>query len=178
MNEVKIWEALLELTGGNAFGAAGLMGNLYAESGLNPMNLQNSFGFFLGMTDDEYTEAVDSGAYDNFAHDGAGYGLAQWTYWNRKEVLLVYARASQASIGDLDMQLEYLALEMRTNYGGVLDALKDAKSVREASDAVLTGFERPKDQSEKAKAKRARYGQKYYDRFAGGETVETYDKYI
>ena len=178
MDKEKIWAALLNLTGGNAFGAAGLMGNLYAESALNPRNLQQSFEKKLGMTDDSYTAAVDSGAYDNFAHDGAGYGLAQWTYWNRKEVLLVYARASQASIGDLDMQLEYLALEMRTNYGGVLDALKDAKSVREASDAVLTGFERPKDQSEKAKAKRAGYGQKYYDRFAGGETVETYDKYI
>ena len=42
MNEVKIWEALLELTGGNAFGAAGLMGNLYAESALNPRNLSRA----------------------------------------------------------------------------------------------------------------------------------------
>lgn len=32
MNEQKIWDVLMSLTGGNAFGAAGLMGNLYAES--------------------------------------------------------------------------------------------------------------------------------------------------
>ena len=126
MNEKHIWDALLNLTGGNAFGAAGLMGNLYAESALNPRNLQQSFEKKLGYTEDSYTEMVDSGAYANFVHDGAGYGLAQWTYWTRKDCLLAYARARNASIGDLDMQLEYLALEMRTNYGGVLDALRSA----------------------------------------------------
>ena len=178
MNEVKIWEALLELTGGNAFGAAGLMGNLYAESALNPMNLQNSFGFFLGMTDDEYTEAVDSGRYTegDFVHDGAGYGLAQWTYWSRKEAMLGWARKAKASIGDLSMQLDFLSWEFRTNYSGVLDALRAAKSVREASDAVLTGFERPKDQSEAVRVKRAGYGQRYYDTYAtnnGGDTMST-----
>ena len=176
MNEVKIWEALLELTGGNAFGAAGLMGNLYAESALNPRNLQQSFEKKLGMTDDSYTEAVDSGAYANFVRDGAGYGLAQWTYRTRKDCLLAYARACNASIGDLDMQLGFLALELRTNYGGVLDALRSAKSVRAASDAVLTGYERPKDQSEKVKVKRAGYGQRYYDTYAtnnGGDTMAT-----
>ena len=173
MDKEKIWAALLNLTGGNAFGAAGLMGNLYAESGLNPMNLQNSFGFFLGMTDDEYTEAVDSGAYTKFVRDSAGYGLAQWTYWSRKEALLAYANHCGVSIGDLDMQLCFLALELSTNYGGVLDALRSAKSVRAASDAVLTGFERPKDQSEAVRVKRAGYGQRYYDTYAtnnGGDT--------
>ena len=43
MNEQRIWDTLLNLTGGNDFGAAGLMGNLYAESALNPRNLQQSF---------------------------------------------------------------------------------------------------------------------------------------
>ncbi len=173
MNERKIWDALLNLTGGNAFGAAGLMGNLYAESALNPRNLQQSFEKKLGMTDDSYTEAVDSGAYDNFVHDGAGYGLAQWTYWTRKDCLLAYARTCKASIGDLDMQLEFLALELRTNYSGVLDALRSATSVRAASDAVLTCYERPKDQGEAVRVKRAGYGQRYYDTYAknnGGDT--------
>ena len=178
MNERKIWDALLNLTGGNAFGAAGLMGNLYAESALNPRNLQQSFEKKLGYTDDNYTEAVDGGAYAGFVHDGAGYGLAQWTYWSRKEALLGWARNAKASIGDLVMQLDFLSWEYRTNYSGVLDALRSAMSVRAASDAVLTGYERPKDQSEAVRVKRAAYGQKYYDRFAGGKTVENYDKYI
>ena len=56
------------------------MDNLYAESGLNPMNLQNSYEKKLGMTDSQYTQAVDNGSYSNFVKDYAGYGLAQWTY--------------------------------------------------------------------------------------------------
>ena len=82
-NEEKIWNYLIG-KGLSVYGAAGLMGNLYAESGLRPNNLQNSFEKKLGMTDAEYTKAVDNGTYTNFEKDGAGYGLAQWTFWTRK----------------------------------------------------------------------------------------------
>ena len=41
-NEEKIWNYLIG-KGLSVYGAAGLMGNLYAESGLRPNNLQNSF---------------------------------------------------------------------------------------------------------------------------------------
>ena len=58
-------------------GAAGVMGNLYAESGLRPNNLQNSYEGKLGMADAEYTAMVDHGTYTNFVHDKAGYGLCQ-----------------------------------------------------------------------------------------------------
>lgn len=57
-----IWRWLWERIG-NDYGVAGLMGNLCAESGLNPQNLQNSYEQLLGMTDAEYTAAVDSGKY-------------------------------------------------------------------------------------------------------------------
>lgn len=168
----KIWDCLLSAVG-NPFGAAGLMGNLYAESALNPRNLQQSFEKKLGMTDDSYTEAVDSGRYQGFVRDGAGYGLAQWTYWTRKELLLAYAESCGVSIGDMDMQMDFLALELRTNYGGVLDALRSAKNVRAASDAVLLQYERPKDQSEAVRVKRAGYGQRYYDQFANNDKKES-----
>ena len=112
---------------------------------------------------------MDSGQYTNFVRDGAGYGLAQWTYWSRKDSLLTYAQSCGASIGDLDMQLAFLLLELRTNYGGVLKALEDAKTVREASDVVLTVYERPKDQGDAVRARRAGYGQKYYDAYAKEE---------
>ena len=62
-NEEKIWN-YLTAAGLNACGAAGLMGNLYAESALSPINLQNTFEKKLGYTDAAYTAAVDSGAYD------------------------------------------------------------------------------------------------------------------
>ena len=103
-NAQKIWDRLIS-AGLTPAGAAGLMGNLYAESGLNPRNLQNSFEKKLGFTDETYTVAVDNGTYTNFVHDGAGYGLAEWTNVDRKRLLLAYAKARGRSVGDLDKQL-------------------------------------------------------------------------
>ena len=97
-NEQKIWNFLKEKIGSD-LGVAGLMGNLYAESALKPGNLQNSYEKKLGYTDSSYTEAVDDGSYSNFVRDSAGYGLAQWTYWSRKEALLNYAKSVGKSVG-------------------------------------------------------------------------------
>ncbi len=152
-------------------GAAGVMGNLYAESGLNPINLQNSAEKRLGLSDAEYTAAVDSGGYSGFIHDSAGYGMCQWTYWSRKEALLDYARTRGKSIGDLETQLEFMMQELKTGYKGLLETLKGARTVREASDAFLLQFERPADQSEAAKAKRAGYGEKYVANQGGGSAM-------
>jgi hypothetical protein len=148
------------------------MGNLYAESGLSPTNLQNSYEKSLGYTDASYTSAVDSGKYKNFAKDSAGYGLCQWTYWSRKEALLAYAKAAGKSIGDLETQLGFLMQELTNSYKAVLSTLKSTSSVRTASDAVLLQFERPADQSESVKAKRAGYGQVYYSKYATVVTTE------
>jgi len=169
MNEKKIWDFLLA-AGLNEFGVAGLMGNIYAESGLNPQNLQNTYEKKLGLSDAEYTAAVDSGKYSNFVRDSAGYGLCQWTYWSRKENLLAYAKNAKKSIGDLDMQLGFLLKELTEGYPSVLRVLKHCGSVQEASDAVLLKFERPADQSASAKARRAKYGQSYYDKYARSQS--------
>ncbi len=167
----QIWNHLRS-KGLSDHGTAGLMGNLYAESGLNPKNLQNTSEKKLGYTDEAYTQAVDDGSYGGFVKDSAGYGLAQWTFWSRKEKLLKFARARGCSIGDLEMQLDYLMEEMRGSYGAILAKLKTARSVRAASDAVLTGFEKPKDQGSTVKEKRARYGQQYYDEFVSAKGPE------
>lgn len=175
MKESKIWNALMAAIG-NPYGVAGLMGNLHAESALNPKNLQQSFEKKLGYTDETYTASVDTGRYKNFVHDSAGYGLAQWTYWSRKSKLLIFARARDVSIGDLDMQLDFLIEEIK-GYSSVWSALLNAKTVRFASDAVLTGFERPTDKSESVKVKRASFGQRFFDAYAtkkeGDDTMAT-----
>lgn len=163
--EERIW-SFLKAQGLTDAGTAGLMGNLYAESGLRPNNLQNSYEGKLGMADAEYTERVDSGSYANFVRDSAGYGLCQWTFWSRKKALLAYAKKAGKSIGDLEMQLGFLMQELAGGYKAVLATLKTTTSVRAASDAVLLQFERPADQSETAKARRAGYGQKYFDKYA------------
>lgn len=173
MSEAMIWN-FFKKKGLSDCGAAGLMGNLYAESGLKSTNLQNSYEKKLGLSDDDYTAQVDSGFYTDFVHDSAGYGLAQWTFWSRKQALLAFAMSSGKSIGDLEMQLDFLWKELSESYSSLLKLLFSASTVRAASDAVLVQFERPADQSETAKARRASYGQKYYDQYAGkGETMST-----
>ena len=60
------------------------------------------------MGDEEYTKAVDAGSYGNFVNDSAGYGLAQWTFYTRKQALFAYAKDAEESIGNLAMQLAFL----------------------------------------------------------------------
>lgn len=163
-NEEKIWN-YLKSKGLSDYGVAGLMGNLYAESGLRPNNLQNTYEGKLGMADAEYTELVDKGSYKNFGNDRAGYGLAQWTHPDRKPKLLAYAKATGRSIGDLEMQLEFLLKELAESFKSVLSVLKTAVSVQDASDIVLLKFECPADQSKERQKERAGYGQKYFDKY-------------
>lgn len=167
-NAEYIWKWLWERIG-NEYGVAGLMGNMCAESGLNPMNLQNSYERLLGMNDKEYVEAVDSGKYseDAFIHDQAGFGLCQWTHKDRKSDLINFAKRFGRSIGDLDMQLQFMWGEI-SKYSKVINTLFGATSVREASDAVMVNYERPADLSEDNKASRADLGQMYYERYAVG----------
>lgn len=166
MNEQVIWDYLYNKVQ-NPYGVAALMGNLYVESKLNPKNLQGSYERKLGMTDDQYTEAVDNGTYTSvdFINDGAGYGLVQWTYWSRKEGLLNLAKSRGVSIGNLRMQLDYLWSEIQ-KYKTVIDAMKTGNSVRAISDVIAKRYERPADQSDKALQNRANYGQSFFDKFA------------
>ncbi len=156
----------------NAYGVAGLLGNLNAESNLIAANLEVSKRTRLGYTSMGYTEAVDSGAYKSFATDWAGYGLAQWTDSTRKKNLLAYARQKSASIGNRKMQAEYLMSELETRFTAVLSILKNAKSVREASDAVLLRFECPADTGESVRQRRAAFGDSYYQKFANANVVD------
>ena len=160
-----IWD-FLKTKGLNDYGIAGLMGNLEAESSLKPTNLQNGYEKTLGYNDAEYTAAVDQGIYTNFVNDKAGYGLAQWTHYSRKQNMLNFHKRKNKSIGDLITQLEFLLEELTTNYNNsVLKVLKNATSVLEASNAVLLKFECPSDQSIEAQNRRASLCQKYYDKY-------------
>lgn len=171
-NAKAIWDRLYAAIQ-NPYGVAGVMGNFYAESALKSTNLQNTYEKSLGMTDEEYTKAVDSGSYINFVNDKAGYGLFQATFWSIKESLLNYARSKGVSIGDRDMQVDWFLQAMKNEYKAIWTALTTAKTVREASDAVLLKFERPADQSEAVQVKRTGFGQTYFDKYANKQSATT-----
>lgn len=157
MNEKVIWDCLLKKTG-NEFGTAAIMGNLMAESSLNPTCV-------TGIKDSDYVKKADEGKID-FAHDGHAFGLVQWCYYARKGGLQSYAQQTGRSVGHLQMQLEYLVKEMSQDYKSVWSAVTTSKSIRGISDTVMLKYEKPATTSEAAKQKRANYAQKYYDQFA------------
>ena len=164
-NDEIIWN-FFKARGLNDYAIAGLMGNLKAESNLRPDNLQNSFEGRLG-SDSAYVKKVDNGTYSKsrFANDHAGFGLAQWTWHTRKEALYDYAKKKGASIADMNMQLEYLWIELQ-RYTKTMSVLRNAKSIYEASTIVLTDFEKPANQGSAVRNKRAEFGKEFYNKFA------------
>lgn len=156
-------------------GACALIGNLEVESdGFYPNRVEYLCIKRLkengkSYTDESYTDAVDSGkiSYEDFLHPlpgkQYGYGYAQWTIPERKAGLYTMAKQKGVSIGNGDMQIEYLLKELEESFPSVLDVLKTTSSIREASDIVLEKFESPADCSEKVQIARAARGQQFYD---------------
>lgn len=148
MTQNEMFDYIYKKTGSATFTAA-ILGNMKAESALKATNLQNSYEKKLGYNDETYTKAVDDGrisAYA-FAHDGAGYGLCQWTHWSRKQGLYQYAKQWKSSIGCDETQLDWCITEMQLNYQGLWNRRKDL-SLYEATAGVLRQYEKPADQSE------------------------------
>lgn len=170
-DEKYIWNTLYKIIK-NPYGVAGVMGNMYAESGLKSNNLDDFFQSKFGYTDESYTAAVDNGTYTNFARDSAGYGLVQWTFWAIKQDLYDYAKSKKTSIGDVKMQLECMCKQISGERvssewkKSVWEVLLNAKSVSEASTAFLLNYERPANTGNSIIRLRASYAQTYYDRYA------------
>ena len=167
----------------NAFGVAGLMGNLVAESGLHCDRVQGDIPYSNISSD--YTSRVDSGEIteedfinrdpnDFISTDkglGKGYGLAQWTDKVRKQGLYAMYKNGKSSgtypsIGCIQLACDFLWSELESNtYKHVLEVLQAAKSVREASDIVLHKFEAPKDQSTSVEETRFKNGEEIYNKW-------------
>lgn len=174
-NEVteQVYNYLTTTGGMTPFGAAGLMGNLEAESGINPGIVEGLLAKKLGTTSAQYTADVDSGkiSKNDFLHPLGkqyGYGLAQWTSPGRKQGLYDLVKSRSVSIADTKSQLDWLLQELQSSsYAPVYNVLKSASSVKEASDVVLHKFESPADQSSAVESKRASMGQNWYNKYAG-----------
>lgn len=158
-------------------GTAGMMGNIYAESGMIPNRVEilclkrlKEIGKIY--TDATYTAFVDDGTIsrEQFLHPlpdkQYGYGLCQWTSPGRKDQLYDFAKSQKVSIGDLKMQLEFLVSELKTSYSKVWEVLHTTNDIKSASDIVLTKFEMPSDTGASVKQVRYNYSKSYYDRFA------------
>lgn len=162
-NEKIVWN-FLKSEGLTDAGAAGLMGNLQAESNVRSVIYENIYKATLGFTDQEYVDKVNDGTYTNFVNDKVGFGLAQWTYYTRKQALL---NMCSKDIGDLNCQLRYLMHEFNTDFKSILAFLKSSTSVYDCAIKVMVEFENPADQSESRKNFRYQLSKNYYDTFTG-----------
>lgn len=165
-----IWDRL-KSAGFSDIANAAVLGNLYDESHFRPNNLQNSYEKKFGMDDETYTALVNSKTYGetSFATDGSGYGIAQWTYWTRKQNLYDYTIKQGYNIDALPRQVDFLISEFKDKYKLLFNAINSSKSISEASKLVLTQYERPADQGSSVQKRRAEYAQLYYNKFSGKE---------
>ena len=157
MIDQEIWNYLNKKTN-NCFGTAAIMGNLMAESSLNPECATGS------NKTANYTQDADEGIVD-FENDHVAYGLAQWCYHTRKKALLDYAKKKGKSVGNLDLQLDYLVKEMSESYKSVWVAVRTENDVKAISDMIMLKYEKPANTSDAAKKKRADYARKFIDKF-------------
>lgn len=97
--------------------AAGIVGNLVQESGVNP--------------------TVNPG------DSGTAHGIAQWR-GDRWSGLQNYAKQNKGSSADLNTQLGYLDYELRNKYGDTYQKLMNARTPGDAAGAFALEYERPK----------------------------------
>lgn len=172
LNEELIWDYLYSKIN-NAKGVAGLMGNLYAISNLNPNKIQKTYDTPIKLDAINYTRQVDEGIYKNFIDDSVAYGIAQWTDSKKKKDLLEFAKKSNVSIGDLESQLEFLYRELFNDYSQVLSKLRKTKNVKKASDIVLLNFEKPRIQTDIVKTTRTKYAKAFYVKYKNRKKDKT-----
>lgn len=176
-----IWEKLMKWVG-NECAVAGLMGNMYAVSKLEPTCLANASKLKLMMTDEEYMKKYSHRTeklMQEFVHDKAGFGIMGWSNWVSKQGLWNMARIAKAPIYDLDIQLELLKSELEApSMEETFEALKEAKTVREASDIVLCKVMKAQNQNGAVKNSREKYSQAFYLEFHTGDNAKEDIKHL
>lgn len=134
-NEATIYKFLTKTLGLNKAAACGVLANLQAESGMQSAICETLCLKRLKENGKAYTSATYTAAVDNGKIGRAeflnplpgkqyGYGLVQWTSPGRKAGLYDLAKKKGVSIGDMNMQLEYLADELKKSYASVLAYLQ------------------------------------------------------
>jgi hypothetical protein len=153
---VRVMDLLVRQYGYPVNGAAGLVGNLIAESGVIPQRIEGSAADtplraadFSGRVRTFTPEEVRDRDYNRrLGPKLPGVGIAQWTLASRRTGLFRHAVRGRvpgaAILEDLDAQVDYLVTELRRDYAQV-DATLRAPGVtlERASDVVVLRFERP-----------------------------------
>ena len=125
-------------------GALGMLGNWECESGCEPYRVQGDYQASRAISK-AYVNAIETGVSDRerFATDQKGFGLAQWTYPQRKRNLWDAWEADFCRIDDVAFQVEFAIDELRCEYSGLLSYLKSVEAIYDATDRICREYERP-----------------------------------
>ena len=170
MSNQTIYDSLKN-SGMTVEGVCALMGNMMGESRMKSNVVQ------IGMsklTDEQYTAAADNSLMD-FVHDSIGYGLCQWTHWERKQRLLDFAKKERKSIGDEDMQVRYCIYELKNFYPNVFKALCTSTDLYYLTQYVCVNYEQPKYNNV---SDRYKYAQSFLQMAHSQTPKPKIDKYI
>ena len=126
-------------------GALGFLGNWDCESNCEPFRVQGDFNPYRTISH-QYTEDVEDGRIpmNQFAHDAKGYGLAQWTYFSRKEGLYDFWKKSGKALDDCEMQVDFALHELASGeYLPVDHAVRNLNDLYACVKIICTQYERP-----------------------------------
>jgi peptidoglycan hydrolase-like protein with peptidoglycan-binding domain len=125
-------------------GALGMLGNWECESNCEPYRVQGDYQASRAISK-AYVNAIQNGTQDRerFATDQKGFGLAQWTYPQRKRNLWDRAKNSIYRIDSCEFQVEFAILELSSEYSGLLAFLKTAEAIYDCCDRICREYERP-----------------------------------
>ena len=125
-------------------GALGMLGNWECESGCEPYRVQGDYQASRAISK-AYVNAIQIGTQDRerFATDQKGFGLAQWTYPQRKRNMWDLWKTSIHRIDDVDFQVWFAYIELTKEYSGLLSYLKTVEAIYDATDRICREYERP-----------------------------------
>lgn len=129
-------------------GALGMLGNWECESGCEPYRVQGDYQASRAISK-AYVNAIENGTQDRerFAKDQKGFGLAQWTYPQRKRNLWVKAKTSGQRIDSVELQVEFAIWELGQAEWcqgfTLLPYLKTAEAIYDATDLICKKYECP-----------------------------------
>ena len=152
-----VMQLLITTYGYPVNGAAGLVGNLMAESGVIPSRVEGSQASTPLRASNFASVQTDFSAWDVMNRNSTtrtgprlpGVGLAQWTSPGRRAGLFTRtfrnANLGAQVLFDMDAQVDYLVAELRgAGFSAVQGVLTNpAVTVEQASDEVVYNFEVP-----------------------------------
>lgn len=147
---------------------AAIAGSLEAESEFNPRALELEYNGSRIAPDDFIAFDVTKDDVSGKTYKG-GFGLAQWTSWNRVRNLQMFANKENKKVIDIRAQIGYLIQEL-AEYS-LSPSILNSYSLEEASRKVLIDYEAPYNQSQSVIDYRYSIAQKYYNQLNGSSEV-------